>query len=131
MCNKWLEIFSSIYSRQILSEIMQKLNINIGKSSEISQILEIIYQDQQNSMITNHIMNIAFTTMIWHIWCERNSRIFKGIKMPFQLRNMLILQDCNYLIKFRLDYKKISKDIELVLLNLGIVSASQMELHPP
>lgn len=82
--------FNCVYSRKILSEILQKLNINIGNVPKFSQMLDIIWQQQNNNMIINHLKNIAFRTMIWHIWCERNSRVFKGIEMPFQFRSMLI-----------------------------------------
>lgn len=105
--------FKCIYSNQILADIMHKLNINTDSAFGISQILEIRCQHQQNSALHKHIMSITLTTMICHIWGERNSRIFKGIEMLAQLRNKLIILDRNYLIQCRMDYKKICREVSL------------------
>lgn len=62
--------FNCAYSRQILEEIMHKLQINFGNSFELNQILETMCQNQTSKLLFNHITNFAFTNLIWHIWCE-------------------------------------------------------------
>lgn len=86
--------FNCPYSRQIIEDIMFKLQINIENSFEINQILEKLFQNQSNNQFPIHFMNIALTTLIWHIWCERNAWVFKGIELHDQVRITLINQDC-------------------------------------
>lgn len=69
-----------VYSRQILEGIMHKLQINLGTSFDINSTLDTLCNKQNNNSLFNHIINTTFTSMIQHIWCERNSRIFKGIE---------------------------------------------------
>lgn len=76
-------------------------------------------------------MNIAFTSTIWHIWCEQNSRIFKGVELPVHVRNMLISQDCKHLLQSIVDLKKINRELALILSNFGIKIDLIMEIHPP
>lgn len=64
--------FICSHSRQMLEDIMQKLNIRIGNDFDISQILEIFCQNQYNNPICNHLKNIAFNSLIWNIQCDRN-----------------------------------------------------------
>lgn len=74
-----------IYSRKILKTIIQKLQIDIGNSFDLDNILNIICQAQRGNSFLNHTTNTAFTVVIWNIWCERNSRVSKGINLPEQV----------------------------------------------
>lgn len=69
--------------------------------------------------------------MVWHLWCERNSRIFIGIELPVRVRVTLITQDCKHLILNTLDSKKINRELGRILLGFGINSNSGSEFHPP
>lgn len=56
--------FNCAYSKKILLDMVQKLNINIGTVSDISKILEIIWQQQNKNATVNHLTSVAYTTMI-------------------------------------------------------------------
>lgn len=120
-----------VYSRQILEGIMHKLQINLGTSFDINSTLDTLCNKQNNNSLFNHIINMTFTSMIQHIWCERNSRIFKGIEMPAQIRNTLISQDCKILIQNKLDSNKISRELELILWNFDVRNSTSQDLRPP
>lgn len=102
--------FNCVYSRQFLETIMHKLQINLENSFEFDQILNIICQNQKGNVLFNQIKYTAFTVVIWNIWCKRNSRVFKNIELPVQVRMTLIIQDCKHLLRNKLDAKKLSRE---------------------
>lgn len=108
---------------------MQKLKINIGNSYETNRILEILCQNHKNKAY--HLINVAFTTVIWHIWRERNDRIFKSIELPVQVRLMLTTQDYKHLILQNVDFKSDNNEIELILSEFGIAIDPNSKLCPP
>lgn len=110
--------FNCSYSRQILDEIMQKLKINTGNSYEINYILDILCENQRNT--ENQLINVAITTVIWHIWCERNDRIFKNIILPAQARLKLITQDCKLLMPQNINLKPDNSEKDRILADFGI-----------
>lgn len=118
-------------SRQIVEIIMRKLQINTGNYCDINQQLQILIQNQTSNHLFDSFKNIAFTTLLWHIWCERNSRIFKGIELPIQVRTMLTVQDCRYLMQRKSYSKKLSIEFKLILLNFGIVTDQTQDFRRP
>lgn len=119
------------YSKQLLEEIMQKLRISLGNAYDFNQILETMYQINHSNKLHRHIINIAFTSLIWHIWCERNSRIFKGIEMPVIVRKMLITQDCRHLFQESVELKKRTTELIFILSNFDFKMEPSIDFHPP
>lgn len=83
-----------------------------------------------NSLLTL-IRNITITSVIWHIWCERNSRVFNRIQMPIHVRSSILKQDRKHLIQSIVDSKKISRDLLLILTVFEVKIDPNMVLQPP
>lgn len=120
--------FTCYYSKQVLEGIMKKLNISIGNDRKLKQILEIDCQNQHDNPIFKHLKNIAFNSLIWNIWCERNSRAFRGIVMPTQVRVILIIQDWKSLILRKLNNGKLSFDLVRILAGFDTEMDLRLEL---
>lgn len=99
---------------------MKELKINIGNETELKQILDIVSQNQHDNSIFKHLKNTAFNSLIWNIWCERSSRVFRGIEMPTQVRVLLIIQDCKNLILRKLNNGKLNFKIIRILADFDI-----------
>lgn len=110
--------FKCLYSRQLLEENINNIRPNYGNSVEFNQILENLCSNQNSNTLLNQIKNIAFTSIIWNIWCGRNSRLFKGIELPVQIRITHISHDYTQLMQTNLDRRKVNKELELIFANL-------------
>lgn len=129
--DKDLLFFNCNYSRHLLEETMHKLSINLDNNFDINHVLEIIYQNQKSNSLINHIISIAFTSLVWNVWCERNNRVFKNIEMPTNIRIGLLIQDCRYLIKHSLNLKLISTESKLILDDFDIATDPRSNPRPP
>lgn len=123
LCSNHIEdrdhlFFNCNYSRQLPEDLMTKLKIIFRHAFDIEHILTVMYHNQNGNRFFNHLINTFVTTLIWHIWCERNTRIFKGIELAVQVRNMLIIQDCKHLLQYKLDATKLVKSSNLSSPNL-------------
>lgn len=123
--------FKCDYSRQLLEVIMFKLNINLGNNFDINHVLETICQNQKSNLLSNQMISIAFTTLVWNVWCERNNHVFKNIELPTNIRISLLIQDCRYLIKHNLNMKLLSTESKLILAVFDIATDPRSSLRPP
>lgn len=123
--------FNYTYLRKMLDDLMSKFKINVGNNYDLSNVLETVYQAQNNNSTSNQTINIMFASLIWNIWCERNSRVFNGIELPFKLRLKHIIQDSKLLIQHNLKPQSLSSEMKLILKESHIASDPSTSFRPP
>lgn len=123
--------FQCEYSKNLLKEITQRIQINFSNYCNINHILKFISQNPKSNLDMHHLKNSIFTSSIWHIWCERNSWVFNNVELPSKVRALIILQDCRSLFKYKLDNKLENKRIELILSSLKKAIDGSFNIRPP
>lgn len=110
---------------------MQKIKIDCNRNCDINQILECIRQTQGKDTILRQITNFTFTALIWNIWCERNSRIFRAIEMSESVRTTIILQEVKILMKYILKNQVMNSETKLIWDNLSFDAFFHNHQQPP
>lgn len=107
------------------------MQMNFGNHFDINQILGFLNQNQNNNLDKHHLTNTIFTSTIWHLWCKRNSWVFKNIEAPIKVRLLLILLDCKSIFKCKLDNNINNKRLELILSKLNKAVDFRSSSKPP
>lgn len=76
-----------------------KLKLPISINGDTDEVLNVVFNRSKNKKFCNKLIDIVITTIIWHIWVERNMRIFQRIESPIHIRAELIMIDCKHLLK--------------------------------
>jgi hypothetical protein len=136
LCTNHLEdrdhlFFNCPYSSKLLENVMQKLNLDFKLNFNINHILECISKRNKNQTLISQITNVAFTSLIWNIWCERNNRIFRNIEMQTSIRSTLINQDVKSLMQYVIKDREVSRDTSLIFDNWNIANKPMEPQQPP
>lgn len=90
--------FTCEYSKYIWDNLYLSLSIPISTSHEFNDILEFFTDKVRRNNFFIGLVAVILTTFVWHLWLERNHRIFKNKKLPPPTRFWMILQDCKILM---------------------------------
>lgn len=84
--------FKCEYSKIIRTRIKQHFNID-----DLLYLMNAILNNHGKDKHQNNVID-ALVITVWHIWCERSSRLFSKTKMSYQARSELIKQDIPILV---------------------------------
>lgn len=132
MCNNYPEdrdhlFFSCQYSKSLWEFFKKKLDIKGIDYCDINNVFEQLANHKQDSKMFTHLINVSITTLIWHIQCERNSRISSNIQTPTDVRANLIIQDYKNLTYHSKVTTEAIKGKEVIYVGIVIIPEPNLE----
>lgn len=90
---KITSIYSSYVNTQIWSAIKQKLMLRASNIDTIANMMSYLAIAQRNKKFLTDLVDITISSTVWHIWVERNQRVFQSTRLLVRVRTDLLTQD--------------------------------------